>query len=190
MNPPPPLSSPPLPPQATKAGTQTSPQQQQQQQHPPPPPNQLVRRGSQSALQMRIPVTIGQEKTVFTAGRPPWYSKEGKIVKDTFVIGCAGGSASGKTTVAEYHYFTLPCIISFFPFGGLFPFLEVFFLLQVWSGFNFGKSHDSSSVGNGGSVDAGLIRMKDLLSPPPPLLFTGLENPGRHSCLRTPLEDH
>ncbi len=33
------------------------------------------------------------------AGRPPWYNSQGEIM-GTFVIGLAGGSASGKTTVA------------------------------------------------------------------------------------------
>lgn len=34
------------------------------------------------------------------AGRPPWYDSEGQG-KEAFVIGLAGGSASGKTTVAK-----------------------------------------------------------------------------------------
>ena len=36
----------------------------------------------------------------FRAGRPPWYDRSG-AVKAAFIIGVAGGSASGKTTVAE-----------------------------------------------------------------------------------------
>ena len=32
-------------------------------------------------------------------GRPPWYDSHGQMV-GTFVIGLAGGSASGKTSVA------------------------------------------------------------------------------------------
>merc|ERR1712156_1152157 len=39
-------------------------------------------------------------RTIYTAGRPPWYNKEGQHV-DAFVIGICGGSASGKTTVAK-----------------------------------------------------------------------------------------
>eukprot|EP01136_Pigoraptor_vietnamica_P036722 Opistho-1_new@103689 len=39
-------------------------------------------------------------RTIFTRGRPPWYSLDGQL-KEAFVIGIAGGSASGKTTVAE-----------------------------------------------------------------------------------------
>lgn len=33
-------------------------------------------------------------------GRPPWYDSDGQRV-EAFVIGLAGGSASGKTTVAR-----------------------------------------------------------------------------------------
>lgn len=39
-------------------------------------------------------------KTVYTAGRPPWYNSQGQL-KEPFVIGLCGGSASGKTTVAN-----------------------------------------------------------------------------------------
>ncbi|VDD83815.1 unnamed protein product [Mesocestoides corti] len=39
-------------------------------------------------------------RTVFTRGRPPWYTCEGQIDK-CFVIGICGGSGSGKTTVAQ-----------------------------------------------------------------------------------------
>ncbi|KAI0714320.1 hypothetical protein C8T65DRAFT_644703, partial [Cerioporus squamosus] len=34
-------------------------------------------------------------------GRPPWYDEDGHSVGDAFVIGIAGGSASGKTHVAR-----------------------------------------------------------------------------------------
>lgn len=40
------------------------------------------------------------QRTIYTAGRPPWYNSEGQKV-EPFVIGICGGSASGKTTVAE-----------------------------------------------------------------------------------------
>ncbi|XP_020623460.1 uridine-cytidine kinase-like 1 [Orbicella faveolata] len=39
-------------------------------------------------------------KTIYTAGRPPWYNVHGQL-KEPFVIGLCGGSASGKTTVAN-----------------------------------------------------------------------------------------
>ncbi|KAI0926134.1 hypothetical protein AcW1_008379 [Taiwanofungus camphoratus] len=34
-------------------------------------------------------------------GRPPWYGEDGTRISDAFVIGIAGGSASGKTHVAR-----------------------------------------------------------------------------------------
>uniref|UniRef100_A0A8C8AYE9 uridine/cytidine kinase n=1 Tax=Otus sunia TaxID=257818 RepID=A0A8C8AYE9_9STRI len=40
------------------------------------------------------------KRTIYTAGRPPWYSETGAPVDEAFVIGLCGGSASGKTTVA------------------------------------------------------------------------------------------
>ncbi|KAK5864198.1 hypothetical protein PBY51_001158 [Eleginops maclovinus] len=40
-------------------------------------------------------------RTVYTAGRPPWYDEHGTQSKEAFVIGLCGGSASGKTTVAN-----------------------------------------------------------------------------------------
>lgn len=39
-------------------------------------------------------------RTLYTAGRPPWYNEEGQM-KEAFVIGICGASASGKTTVAK-----------------------------------------------------------------------------------------
>ncbi|XP_055381980.1 uridine-cytidine kinase-like 1 isoform X3 [Condylostylus longicornis] len=39
-------------------------------------------------------------RTIYTAGRPPWYNCAGQQV-EPFVIGICGGSASGKTTVAQ-----------------------------------------------------------------------------------------
>ncbi|EGD75530.1 uridine kinase [Salpingoeca rosetta] len=40
------------------------------------------------------------KRTVFMAGRPPWYDVAGKQ-QEALVIGICGGSASGKTTVAH-----------------------------------------------------------------------------------------
>lgn len=34
-------------------------------------------------------------------GRPPWYDVAGKLLKEPYLIGICGGSASGKTTVAR-----------------------------------------------------------------------------------------
>lgn len=44
-------------------------------------------------------VICSQFRTIYTAGRPPWYNCLGQHV-EPFVIGICGGSASGKTTVA------------------------------------------------------------------------------------------
>ncbi|KAK6634210.1 Uridine-cytidine kinase-like 1 [Polyplax serrata] len=44
-------------------------------------------------------VICSQFRTIYTAGRPPWYNCHGKHV-EPFIIGICGGSASGKTTVA------------------------------------------------------------------------------------------
>uniref|UniRef100_A0A8D0GH88 Phosphoribulokinase/uridine kinase domain-containing protein n=1 Tax=Sphenodon punctatus TaxID=8508 RepID=A0A8D0GH88_SPHPU len=41
------------------------------------------------------------KRTIYTAGRPPWYNQTGTPFKEAFVIGLCGGSASGKTTVAN-----------------------------------------------------------------------------------------
>ncbi|KAB0796084.1 hypothetical protein PPYR_10145 [Photinus pyralis] len=40
-----------------------------------------------------------QHRTIYTAGRPPWYNLAGQQV-EPFIIGICGGSASGKTSVA------------------------------------------------------------------------------------------
>jgi len=48
----------------------------------------------------REPIIRASRRTIYTAGRPPWYNSEGQQV-EPFVIGICGGSASGKTTVAN-----------------------------------------------------------------------------------------
>jgi uridine kinase len=45
-------------------------------------------------------IHIKGSKTIYTAGRPPWYDSSGQM-KEALVIGLCGGSASGKTTVAR-----------------------------------------------------------------------------------------
>ncbi|XP_076319902.1 uridine-cytidine kinase-like 1 isoform X2 [Tachypleus tridentatus] len=47
----------------------------------------------------REPVLRSGQRTIYTAGRPPWYDTQGQLV-EPFVIGICGGSSSGKTTVA------------------------------------------------------------------------------------------
>ncbi|KAF8149900.1 armadillo/beta-catenin/plakoglobin [Crassisporium funariophilum] len=49
-----------------------------------------------------LPALQPKKNTVLVShGRPPWYGKEGQRTCDAFVIGVAGGSASGKTHVAR-----------------------------------------------------------------------------------------
>lgn len=48
----------------------------------------------------REPIIRSSRRTIYTAGRPPWYDSQGQQV-EPFVIGVCGGSASGKTTVAN-----------------------------------------------------------------------------------------
>ncbi|XP_033125788.1 uridine-cytidine kinase-like 1 [Anneissia japonica] len=67
---------------------------------------------SMSSSPTRVPrkrnVSIGgtenvlrtSRRTIYTAGRPPWYNAHGQL-QGAFVIGLCGGSASGKTTVAN-----------------------------------------------------------------------------------------
>ncbi|CAG5117748.1 unnamed protein product [Candidula unifasciata] len=55
--------------------------------------------GSAKPEETRVLHTHGR-RTLYTAGRPPWYNQEGQL-KNAFVIGLCGGSASGKTTVAR-----------------------------------------------------------------------------------------
>eukprot|EP00124_Ichthyophonus_hoferi_P001342 Ihof_evm4s67 gene=Ihof_evmTU4s67 len=47
-------------------------------------------------------VYMGQDgrRTIFTAGRPPWYDVTGEIA-EPIIIGICGGSSSGKTSVAQ-----------------------------------------------------------------------------------------
>ncbi|XP_072045151.1 uridine-cytidine kinase-like 1 isoform X2 [Amphiura filiformis] len=49
-----------------------------------------------------VPANVLQSsrRTIYTAGRPPWYDSQGQL-QEAFVIGLCGGSASGKTTVAN-----------------------------------------------------------------------------------------
>ncbi len=46
-------------------------------------------------------MTTNAGRRVYTKGRPPWYDRTGKMLKDPFIVGICGGSASGKTTVAD-----------------------------------------------------------------------------------------
>ncbi|XP_061609799.1 uridine-cytidine kinase-like 1 isoform X4 [Phyllopteryx taeniolatus] len=54
-----------------------------------------------SQSQTEPPLLRTNKRTIYTAGRPPWYNVTGTTFKEAFVIGLCGGSASGKTTVAN-----------------------------------------------------------------------------------------
>nr|CAH0098776.1 unnamed protein product [Daphnia galeata] len=89
--------SPQFPPRPPSAGSQ-----------PKSPRTRRQRTLSQSAAAKAAVTTTNQDfilrtkeqKTFYTAGRPPWYNFSGQHV-EPFVIGICGGSASGKTTVTN-----------------------------------------------------------------------------------------
>ncbi|EDR08552.1 armadillo/beta-catenin/plakoglobin [Laccaria bicolor S238N-H82] len=60
-----------------------------------PPYFQTTRRDELMYLQPR------KNTVLVSHGRPPWYGEDGQRTSDAFVIGVAGGSASGKTHVAR-----------------------------------------------------------------------------------------
>uniref|UniRef100_A0A8C6TUZ2 Uridine-cytidine kinase n=1 Tax=Neogobius melanostomus TaxID=47308 RepID=A0A8C6TUZ2_9GOBI len=59
------------------------------------------RKRSTSQSKTEPPLLRTNKRTIYTAGRPPWYNVTGTSFKEAFVIGLCGGSASGKTTVAN-----------------------------------------------------------------------------------------
>ncbi|XP_070695067.1 uridine-cytidine kinase-like 1 [Pempheris klunzingeri] len=66
------------------------------------PPAGAPRRKSTTSLSKSEPPLLRTgTRTIYTAGRPPWYDEHGTQSKEAFVIGLCGGSASGKTTVAN-----------------------------------------------------------------------------------------
>ncbi|CAG7817228.1 unnamed protein product, partial [Allacma fusca] len=64
-----------------------------------PLPRPRTRTISQSSRK-RYPILRSLTRTIYTAGRPPWYDPAGQHIEPC-VIGISGGSASGKTTVAD-----------------------------------------------------------------------------------------
>ena len=73
----------------------------------------------------REPIIRAPKRTIYTAGRPPWYDSQGQQV-EPFVIGVCGGSASGKTTVAnkiiselDVPWVTLLSMDSFYKVNGI-----------------------------------------------------------------------
>lgn len=67
---------------------------------PPRPLHRRMRTISGSKSEDHL-MTTESGRRVYTKGRPPWYDREGKNLKQPYVIGICGGSASGKTTVAR-----------------------------------------------------------------------------------------
>ncbi|KAJ6650963.1 hypothetical protein lerEdw1_001231 [Lerista edwardsae] len=59
------------------------------------------RKRTTSQSKTEPPLLRTSKRTIYTAGRPPWYNEAGTPFKEAFVIGLCGGSASGKTTVAN-----------------------------------------------------------------------------------------
>ncbi|KAF9267788.1 armadillo/beta-catenin/plakoglobin [Marasmius fiardii PR-910] len=49
----------------------------------------------------QISIQTKKNTVLVSHGRPPWYGQDGTRINDAFVIGVAGGSASGKTHVAR-----------------------------------------------------------------------------------------
>ncbi|XP_069506955.1 uridine-cytidine kinase-like 1 isoform X6 [Ambystoma mexicanum] len=64
-------------------------------------PKQAPRKRTTSQCKSEPPLLRTSKRTIYTAGRPPWYNEHGTQSKEAFVIGLGGGSASGKTTVAR-----------------------------------------------------------------------------------------
>ncbi|MCI4395867.1 hypothetical protein PGIGA_G00196950 [Pangasianodon gigas] len=64
-------------------------------------PSMSPRKRTTSQSKTEPPLLRTNKRTIYTAGRPPWYNVTGTTFKEAFVIGLCGGSASGKTTVAN-----------------------------------------------------------------------------------------
>ncbi|XP_013887269.1 uridine-cytidine kinase-like 1 [Austrofundulus limnaeus] len=69
--------------------------------HCPLTPSLSPRKRTTSQSKTEPPLLRTNKRTIYTAGRPPWYNVTGTTFKEAFVIGLCGGSASGKTTVAN-----------------------------------------------------------------------------------------
>ncbi|XP_059501456.1 uridine-cytidine kinase-like 1 isoform X2 [Stegostoma tigrinum] len=64
-------------------------------------PSLSPRKRTTSQSKSEPPLLRTSKRTIYTAGRPPWYNESGTPFKEAFVIGLCGGSSSGKTTVAN-----------------------------------------------------------------------------------------
>lgn len=68
---------------------------------PPMGAGRSPRKRTTSQCKSEPPLLRTSKRTIYTAGRPPWYNEHGTQSKEAFAIGLGGGSASGKTTVAR-----------------------------------------------------------------------------------------
>lgn len=68
---------------------------------PPVGAGRTPRKRTTSQCKSEPPLLRTSKRTIYTAGRPPWYNEHGAQSKEAFAIGLGGGSASGKTTVAR-----------------------------------------------------------------------------------------
>ncbi|XP_028354531.1 uridine-cytidine kinase-like 1 isoform X2 [Physeter macrocephalus] len=68
---------------------------------PPVGAGRPPRKRTTSQCKSEPPLLRTSKRTIYTAGRPPWYNEHGTQSKEAFAIGLGGGSASGKTTVAR-----------------------------------------------------------------------------------------
>ncbi|XP_006922051.1 uridine-cytidine kinase-like 1 isoform X2 [Pteropus alecto] len=68
---------------------------------PPVGTGRAPRKRTTSQCKSEPPLLRTSKRTIYTAGRPPWYNEHGAQSKEAFAIGLGGGSASGKTTVAR-----------------------------------------------------------------------------------------
>ncbi|XP_054433485.1 uridine-cytidine kinase-like 1 isoform X2 [Pteronotus mesoamericanus] len=68
---------------------------------PPVGAGRAPRKRTTSQCKSEPPLLRTSKRTIYTAGRPPWYNEHGTQSKEAFAIGLGGGSASGKTTVAR-----------------------------------------------------------------------------------------
>ncbi|XP_053430868.1 uridine-cytidine kinase-like 1 isoform X2 [Nycticebus coucang] len=68
---------------------------------PPVGAGRSPRKRTTSQCKSEPPLLRTRKRTIYTAGRPPWYNEHGTQSKEAFAIGLGGGSASGKTTVAR-----------------------------------------------------------------------------------------
>ncbi|PNI36503.1 UCKL1 isoform 1 [Pan troglodytes] len=68
---------------------------------PPVGTRRSPRKRTTSQCKSEPPLLRTSKRTIYTAGRPPWYNEHGTQSKEAFAIGLGGGSASGKTTVAR-----------------------------------------------------------------------------------------